>query len=81
MLPFEVTLARDPLGQEVGRQLPGGVGIQWSRDRLGRPREQRVTTGAHYDTPGREIVRTGYKWRGADQIEALIASGVVTQGQ
>ncbi|NUP10715.1 MAG: RHS repeat protein [Polyangiaceae bacterium] len=68
---FEVRFARDALGQEIARRLPGGVSAVWSRDRLGRPVEQRVVTGAAADRRGTEIIRKGYAWQSPDQIASV----------
>jgi YD repeat-containing protein len=54
---FAIKIARDALGQELARRLPGGVAAVWSRDRLGRPTEQRVLTGASRESPGRDVPR------------------------
>ncbi|WP_299036677.1 DUF6531 domain-containing protein [uncultured Pseudokineococcus sp.] len=41
---FEARFTRDALGQEVFRELPGGLQSRWHRDGLGRPERQEVTT-------------------------------------
>jgi len=68
---FEITLARDALGQEVARRLPGGVASRWGRDAFGRPIEQRVVTGASAQSEGRDILRQGYAWSAPDQIASM----------
>ena len=49
---WEMKIARDPLGMEIARRMPGGVVAIWKRDPLGRPALRHVlangftTTGA-----------------------------------
>lgn len=71
MGPFEIKFARDGIGQEIARRLPGGVSAVWSRDRFGRPVEQRVVTGARPDQAGTDVMRKGYAWQSADQIASI----------
>ncbi len=68
---FDVRLARDPLGQELARRLPGGVVSLWQRDKYGRPAEQRVLTGASTQSPGRDVLRKGYAWAAPEEIAAI----------
>ena len=65
-------IARDPLGLEIARRMPGDVVATWDRDTSGRPSLRRVRTGSGTMTPGTDVLRIGYRWRGADQIGALI---------
>jgi len=71
MQPFEVKIARDPLGQELARRLPGGVVSVWDRDRWGRASEQRVVTGASAQSSGRNVSRRAYAWSAADEIASI----------
>jgi RHS repeat-associated protein len=66
--PYRATLARDPLGNEIARRLPGGVTSEWEREAMGRPRAQRL---AHN---GANVGAIGYRWRSAEQLAALIDS-------
>ena len=68
---FEITLARDAVGQELARRLPGGVASRWGRDGFGRPVEQRVVTGASSQSEGRDVMRRGYAWNAPDQIASM----------
>ncbi|MBL8740197.1 MAG: RHS repeat protein, partial [Myxococcales bacterium] len=68
---FEITLARDAIGQEIARRLPGGVASRWGRDAFGRPIEQRVVTGASTQSEGRDVLRKGYAWSAPDQIASM----------
>ena len=65
-------IARDPIGLEVARRMPGGVVAMWDRDMSGRPSLRRVLTGVGKMGTGTDVLRIGYRWRGADQIGALI---------
>jgi len=71
--------ARDALGQELARRMPGGVVSVWKRDRFGRAEEQRVLTGASSMSAGRDVARRAYAWSGPDEI-ASIASHDPTSG-
>ncbi|MBX3251391.1 MAG: RHS repeat protein [Myxococcales bacterium] len=86
MRPFTLAFARDALGAEVMRAIPGGLEVHWSRDAAGRPMArrtvQRVGPGGPYvpPRPGEpprpipppmELDLMGYEWRGDDQIAAL----------
>ena len=66
------SFARDNLGQEIARRLPGGVAALWKRDRLGRPERREILTGAFPGQEAATLSRVGYQWRSADQIAALI---------
>jgi RHS repeat-associated protein len=71
---WAMQIARDPLGLEIVRRMPGGVVAMWDRDTYGRPSLRRVLTGAGKSSHrgGTDVLRIGYRWRGADQIDALI---------
>ncbi len=71
-IDFEIKIARDPLGQELARRLPGGVTSVWTRDAFGRPAEQRVLVGATTQSPGRDVLGRRYQWSAPDQIAALL---------
>ncbi len=64
-----IRFERDAEGLEVGRALPGGVQVSWTRDQAGRPLERR-TSASKGDRSWNLDVRH-YDWRGEDQIEAL----------
>jgi YD repeat-containing protein len=67
----ELRIQRDLAGLESARQLAGGVTVSWERDLLGRPLTRRTLR----TLPGAGVVETGasaYKWRGEDQIAAII---------
>jgi RHS repeat-associated protein len=64
--PWRATFARDALGNEVERSLPGGVVSRWEREAMGRPRVHRL---AHNGAP---MGAVGYRWRSAEQLDGLI---------
>ena len=64
--PWRATFARDALGNETERSLPGGVVSRWEREAMGRPRVQRI---AHNGAP---VGATGYRWRSAEQLAGLV---------
>ncbi|MEZ4327349.1 MAG: DUF6531 domain-containing protein, partial [Polyangiales bacterium] len=72
-----IAFARNALGLEVERELPGGVHVGWTRDVAGRPLE-RHTWRADRFAGGPEgglteaLDARSYQWRGADQIAAII---------
>ena len=67
----QLRFARDPLGAELGRQLPGGVELLWSRDASGKPTARRTVRRQPGARPI-ELNARGYRWRGEDQIAAII---------
>ena len=69
---WEMTIARDPLGLELARRMPGGVVALWKRDTFGRPSSHQVLTGAFPEREAKDVSRVGYEWRSADQIAAMI---------
>ncbi|MEO7330857.1 MAG: DUF6531 domain-containing protein, partial [Minicystis sp.] len=64
--PWKATFARDALGNEQQRSLPGEVESRWMRDVMGRPIVHRVQRA------GASLMGTGYQWRGEAQIAAMI---------
>ena len=74
-LPSEVVeFARSLSGAERARRLPGGIEVAWSRDALGRPTERRTSLRMTSSDPDRTVRAESYRWRGLDQIEAIIDS-------
>jgi RHS repeat-associated protein len=61
---------RDKLGLETARLLPGGVRVEWQRDRAGRPISRR-TVLQNAGTPLEQLDARTYEWRGEDQIAAM----------
>jgi RHS repeat-associated protein len=78
---FDIKIARDPLGQELARRLPGGVVSRWDRDPFGRATQHRVLTGASAQSPGTDVARRSYAWASPEEISQIAtldpASGVV----
>ncbi|MCK6591767.1 MAG: RHS domain-containing protein [Polyangiaceae bacterium] len=64
--PWKATFARDALGNEVERQLPGGVVARWDRDSFGRPQAHRVRRGDE------RVQDIDYRWRSYEQLAELI---------
>ncbi len=64
--PWRATLARDALGNETERNLPGGIRGRWEREAAGRAHVHRVFHG------GLEVSAVGYKWRSAEQLAGLV---------
>ncbi len=64
--PWAATFARDALGNETERRLPGGVVSRWEREATGRPHVHRIT---HNDAL---VGATGYRWRSTEQLAGLI---------
>lgn len=64
--PFEVSFARDALGLEIERSLPGGVRVRWKRSPFGLPLEQQVSV------VGRVLRTRGYDWDQADRLRAVL---------
>ncbi|WP_437782823.1 DUF6531 domain-containing protein [Sorangium sp. So ce1097] len=65
-----VVFARDALGLEAARHLPGGVSAVWQRDVEGRPTERRILRerrGGAREEAGSRL----YEWRGDDEIAAI----------
>ncbi|WP_395848553.1 DUF6531 domain-containing protein [Cystobacter fuscus] len=66
---FAITIQRDPFGRESMRRMPGGVLVQWERDRSGRPSKRNVTV------PGSTHLNQDsltFLWRGESQLSAII---------
>lgn len=68
---FDIKIARDPLGQELARRLPGGVASVWDRDPWGRATEHRVLTGASNQSSGRDVARRTYAWASPEEIASI----------
>jgi RHS repeat-associated protein len=64
--PWRATFARDAVGNETERSLPGGLRSRWDRDVSGRPRVHRILHA------GLQVSAVGYKWRSAEQLAGLI---------
>jgi RHS repeat-associated protein len=64
--PWRATFARDALGNESQRDLPGGVVSRWEREAMGLPQVQRITQR------GAPVGTVGYRWRSAEQLAGLI---------
>ena len=64
--PWRATFARDALGNETERHLPGGVVSRWEREAMGRPRVQRIAQN------GASVGGVGYRWRSSEQLAGLI---------
>jgi RHS repeat-associated protein len=66
-----IRVERDALGLEAARVLPGGVRVEWQRDRAGRPTARRTLrhlAGALLE----QLDSRTYEWRGEDQIAAIV---------
>ena len=72
---FQVKIARDRLGQETARRLPGGVTSVWTRDPYGRPNQQTILTGATTQTPGNLVANKTYAWTSPEQIASITTVG------
>jgi RHS repeat-associated protein len=64
--PWEAQFARDALGSEVERRMPGEVVSRWARDSVGRPAVHRVSRGEA------QVLGTGYRYRSLEQLAGLI---------
>lgn len=65
---WRMTVTRDAAGDEVERQLPGGVSAVWARDVAGRPSQQRVVVG------GVASRQRAYSWEDDLRIAAIADS-------
>ncbi len=64
---WEARFKRDLLGQELNRELPGGLRATWKRDKLGRPIQQHIHSGS--------LVRErSYAWEPNDRIKSIVDS-------
>ncbi|MGD8860654.1 MAG: RHS repeat-associated core domain-containing protein, partial [Myxococcales bacterium] len=63
---FEARFERDMLGQELSRELPGGVRSKWQRDKLGRPVVHEIWSGQQ----NHRTVR--YEWDANDRLVQLL---------
>jgi len=67
---MEIGFARDAVGREIARVLPGGVQIAWRLDVAGRPLErQERLLGPDGGT--RELRERRFTWRGEDQLAEI----------
>ena len=66
--PWQAGFGYDSRGLEVQRQL-SGVSINWQHDALGRPTEQRITTGR--GGSGATARQRRYHWQGSDQLARI----------
>ncbi|UYZ62610.1 RHS repeat domain-containing protein [Hymenobacter weizhouensis] len=64
---WQALFTRDAQGLELQRSLSGGVHQRWRRDQLGRPVEQRISTGVGRAS---DRVRT-YAWQENDRLTQL----------
>jgi RHS repeat-associated protein len=64
---WEVRFKRDILGQELNRELPGGLRATWKRDKLGRPIQHHIHSAS--------LVRErSYSWDPNDRIKSIVDS-------
>jgi RHS repeat-associated protein len=63
---WEARVARDLLGLEIERQLPGGVRARWQRDAIGRPTQQEITAAGEF----RRAVH--YTWEVNDRLRMVV---------
>ena len=63
---WEARVARDLLGLEIERQLPGGVRARWQRDAVGRPTQQEITVAGEF----RRAVH--YTWEVNDRLRMVV---------
>lgn len=65
---FETTIERNDAGQEIERDLPGGIKSRWIRDRLGRPIRHEVWNQEH------SLQNKTYIWGLSDRLLKLITA-------
>jgi len=63
---FVVQYARDDVGAEIQRTLPGGIQSRWQRDKLGRPVQHTITRGQEVRS------RKTYVWGVDDRLIKVI---------
>jgi RHS repeat-associated protein len=63
---FEASFERNLLGQELSRELPGGVHSRWQRDKLGRPLSHKIWSN---DQNWRHV---RYEWRNENRLDRII---------
>jgi len=63
---WEARIARDVLGQEIERHLPGGVQARWERDAVGRPLKREVWAAGQF----RQAIQ--YTWEADDRLRMII---------
>lgn len=66
---WEAHFKHDTLGLELERQLPGQVTSRWSRDRIGRPVQQTISTA------GKPVRSRHYHWDVNDRLKKLTLNG------
>jgi RHS repeat-associated protein len=66
---WQVAFARNGIGAEVARRMPGGVEAHLTRDAAGRPSSQVITRG------GEQRGLTEYQWEGIDLLVARSEAG------
>ncbi len=64
-----IRFERDAEGLEIGRALPGGVHVSWTRDQAGRPLERRTKATKGDEWWHLDVRR--YDWRGEDHIASI----------
>lgn len=69
---YVIHLKRDEAGAEIGRELPGGITVEWQYDAAGRPASRRIKR--HAPTEACENRSTTFHWAGADQLRELVDS-------
>ncbi|HYO53043.1 RHS repeat-associated core domain-containing protein [Archangium sp.] len=64
--PWSMAFERDAEGRELSRRMPGGVVARWQYDEAGRPLMRSTLVD------DREVARRTWRWRGEDQIAAIL---------
>ncbi|GAA0539935.1 DUF6531 domain-containing protein [Chitinophaga japonensis] len=64
--PWTAEIARNPLGLEIARSLPGGVKSSWSYDKAGMPESHLVNSGE------RSIRRRHYRWDANRRLKQIV---------
>lgn len=63
---FSATFARDRLGLELERTLPGGIRARWERDSIGRPVRQEIWRGSQFQNAKQ------YAWDVNDRLTKVV---------
>jgi RHS repeat-associated protein len=63
---YETRFARDPLGLELERSLPGGLRSKWQRDKVGRPIQHSV------ESKTKCLRAVSYQWEPNDRLKMVI---------
>jgi RHS repeat-associated protein len=63
---FSATFARDRLGLELERSLPGGIRARWERDSIGRPVRQEIWRGSEFQNAKQ------YVWDVNDRLTKVV---------